>query len=587
MFRHLFICCVLALCMAAKPAAAELLPDFLMETDPEFHAPPLARDFKRDFKGLWLQALQRPESDYQRLAAESVARAHRHGIPGLVELTPALENILSAPTSHPAARFAAARALIVLDSRNSAEKLFAAGLNHGSDLRQLVEPALAEWDYGPARVVWRERLGVLRTSPRDLSLALRGLGRVRDADAVPTILNIAMDLLRPSQTRLDAAQAAGEIADSGLESLADQLSHDRRMEPLIHRLCAVRLLSRHSSESARRVLVELANDSEPAVAALALNRLNEIDPQLVAPLAQTLMSSADPLVREAGARAFLAAAAPERIKPLAKLLDDQHPAVRKLVAEGLFRLAVQPELNELIRSQAMTVLRGDRWQGQTQAALLLGALGHKPAADRFVELLESQRPDVMIASAWGLRKVAEPHTIPAIADKIRRQTAERKLRTVNPGVDEQVAHLFEACGEMQATEAEPLMMEYVPRDNTRTMDLSRSAAIWALGRLHLGTHDVALADALIDRVMDSGDRPPEGPAIKRMAVVTLVRMDAKEYAPSLKDSLALHQQGSALDVATRWAIRELTGEEMSPPSEIPYPDGEWFLEPLLPSADGG
>ena len=73
-----------------------------------------------------------------------------------------------------------------------------------------------------------------------------------------------------------------------------------------------------------------------------------------------------------------------------------------------------------------------------QAALLLGKLVHKPAANRLVELLDSPRPEVMIGSAWGLRKLAEPATIPGILDKIRRQTAERRTRPI-PGIDEQVA----------------------------------------------------------------------------------------------------------------------------------------------------
>ena len=184
----------------------------------------------------------------------------------------------------------------------------------------------------------------------------------------------------------------------------------------------------------------------------------------------------------------------------------------------------------------------------------LTLLEHKPAAGRLIELLESKRSDVMIAAAWGLRKVAEPQTVPAVMDKIRRQTDLRKLGSVNPELDEQVAHLFEACGKMQAKEAEPLMMEYVPRDNTRTMDISRSAAIWALGQLHLGTPDPRVADELAGRVMDNGDKPFESPIVKRMAVVALARMKATDQAPALKNSLGLHKQAFLVDEAGAGAV---------------------------------
>ncbi|MFO1095805.1 MAG: phycocyanin alpha phycocyanobilin lyase [Planctomycetaceae bacterium] len=585
MSRFASVCCLLLLCVWAPPAVGELTPDFQMETDPEFHALPLKKDFQRDFKGLWRQALQRPEADYQRLAAETVARAHRHGIPGLQELTPELETILTAPASHPAARFAAARALIALESRSSADKLLESGLKYGAVFRQLVEPALADWDFAPARDVWRKRLETPRTFPADLTLALRGLGHVQDADSLTKISAMALDLLRPSQIRLEAAQAAGDISDQGLETAAEQLAHDRRTDPQLNRWCALRLLTRHSSSPPADCSSNWRMTRNPPIAA-ALDRLNQIDPQLVVPLAEQAFASVDPLVRAAGVHAYLEVPTPERIKPLARLLDDDHPAVRKLVAEGLSRLAAKPELGEPIRAESMTVLAGDRWQGQQQAALLLGSLEHRPAAKRMSELLESPRPEVMVAAAWGLRKVADPETVPAIIDKIRRQTVERKRQSVNRALDEQVAHLFEACGRMQAQDAEPLMREYIPRDDTRTMDLSRSAAIWALGRLHEGTLDAALAGDLISRVMDTGDRPPECPVVKRMAVVALVRMKAVDQAMNLKSSLAIHQLASALDVATRWAVRELSGEELPPPTPLPYPDGTWFLEPLRPPLAG-
>jgi len=124
------------------------------------------------------------------------------------------------------------------------------------------------------------------------------------------------------------------------------------------------------------------------------------------------------------------------------------------------------------------------------------------------------------------------------------------------------------------------MMQYVPKDLTRTMDLSRGAAIWALGRLHAGAVNSPLADALIARVKDDSVKPFESPRVKQMSVVALVRMNATGYGPALKSSLALHTRASALDLATRWAIRELTGEELPVPVPQRFPDGAWFLEPL-------
>ena len=74
---------------------------------------------------------------------------------------------------------------------------------------------------------------------------------------------------------------------------------------MIDRLCAVRLLKHHESETARRLLIDLASDTEPSIKAAALVRLNEIDSNLVLPLADSAMKNDDPHVREQGLLAYL------------------------------------------------------------------------------------------------------------------------------------------------------------------------------------------------------------------------------------------------------------------------------------------
>src|SRR5262249_48651698 len=149
-------------------------------------------------------------------------------------------------------------------------------------------------------------------------------------------------------------------------------------------LCAVRLLTRHHGVDSQPLLIELARHPEPAVAAAALHRLNEIDSALVVPLAEFALQNSDPNVRTEGVSAYLKLPALERIPRLAQLLGDADPGIRREVCDGLFQLAVKQELIEAIRDAVMQVLAGDRWQGQEQAALLLGALAHKPAANRLV-----------------------------------------------------------------------------------------------------------------------------------------------------------------------------------------------------------
>ncbi|WP_197532505.1 HEAT repeat domain-containing protein [Symmachiella macrocystis] len=558
-----------------------------MDSDPGIQIPEPVKDIHPNLTTLWLEALNRPEIDMQRMAAESIARASQRDIPGLDKAVPRLEEILVAEESHPTARYAAARALIALDSRASSDKLLETSQSHGADLAQLIEPALAAWENPAAKTVWVERLAAKETGPRNLVLAMRGLGELQHQSALPSLVAIANDLTRTSAVRLEAATAAGKIAESGLEQDAERLAGDTRSPRFINQFCAIRLLAGHSSAGAKKLITELADHDEPAIAAAALKRLNEIDYALVLPMAEEAMQSPDPEVRRLGALSMLQLPAVDHIVPLSKLMADPHPGVRSEISEGLLKLSEKPDLNEPIRAAAMQVLAEDRWQGQEQASLLLGALEHKPAADRFIELMESPRVEVRLPATWALRKLAVPETIPALIAQASELTQRRKS-TNQPGMDEQVAHLFEALGALQAKDATPLLVQYIPK-RVRMNNLSRGSAIWALGRINEGSRDEKLEDAFTDRILDFEPRPSEVSLVKQMSAIALARMQAVDHAPMLRrfaldDSLfatsGSDDSGMRLRMALLWAVKELTGDELPTPKPMTIGQDSWFLEPL-------
>jgi HEAT repeat protein len=563
---------------AAPPASAAIEPDFLMDSDPPLVIPDPVANFNPRLATLWIAALNRREIDLQRMAAETIARGHEYGIPDLIEAVPALEKIVATGSSHPAARFAAARALVILDSRSSGEKLFAVSQVHGSDLRQLIEPALAEWDFLPARKVWLDRLDSPQTRRRELVLALRGLGKVREKSALPKLLELANDRTRDPDLRLEAAAAAGKLTETGLESQAERLAHEASSAQFVNPLCAIRFLDRHASDEAKRLLIELAGHDEPVVAAAALRRLNELDSALVLPLAEQALSSRDPHVRLEGVSALVEHPTPERVRKLAPLLADPHPEVRRRVCEDLVVLAESPDLHDAVCDAALRVLAEDNWQGQEQAALLLGALEHEPAANRLTQLLPSPRPEVMVAAAWALRKVAVAETIPALIAQARKQTEQRQ-RESTPGLDDQVAHLFEALGVLKAMDAAPRLREYIPKRPIMG-ERSRSAAIWGLGLIHAGDRNSELEAQLRERIMDFDDVKPELAVVKQMSAITLARMNGVAEAPVVKSVALQLQRPLRAALALRWAVKTLTGEELPPPEPLMLDQGRWFLEPI-------
>ena len=184
----------------------------------------------------------------------------------------------------------------------------------------------------------------------------------------------------------------------------------------------------------------------------------------------------------------------------------------------------------------------------------------------------------MIGSAWGLRKIADPESIPAIVDKIRRQTEVRKTNQ-SAEIDLQVAHLFEACARMLAKEAEPEMLVYVPK-NLMNGERSRCCAIWALGWLYAGKPDRSIGRQLIERVNDNSMPPVENLLVKRICIVSLGRMKAVDYAAEFRQKLGKKPSNDTYSLTLQWALTQMTGEEFPDvPPELAGIGG-WFLDPI-------
>ncbi len=570
----------LALLVAATStallSAQEIRPELALLTDPLLKPPPPAAVDTTRLIDLWVVSLLRTEAELQRQGAEAIRLAHQDGITGLEKAFPALLKNVSAAKTHPAARVAAAQALVALDHQTGAGELRAAAEQHGSLLRQVVEPALARWNDQPIRNVWLARLNDPHANRRDLLLALAGLATVGEDSAARPCLTMAADVHRPADVRLAAARAAGAVTDNGWEEQAAKWGAPSA--PLIESLCAAAVLSRHQSVQAQQLLAQLARDAEPAIATAALARLLAIDVQLVLPLAEEAMRNADANVRRQGATAYVQRPTPERIKALARLLDDPHPGVRGQFQGDLFRLAKSAELDESVRAAATEMLAGESWRGQEQAALLLAALDHKPAASRMVELLESNRPEVMVATAWGLRKLAIPETLPAVLDKARRQTEFRKTSGTTAGLDAQVAHLCEALGLMKYAPADSVLRQYVPK--RQDWLLSRTAGIWALGHLHAGKPDEELATRLIERLTDSDPINPETQEARMSSALALGRMMAESQVDAMRNWMGAEINPEPVEMAIRWALIEITGEKLKEPLPPAKRLRSFFLEPL-------
>lgn len=560
--------------------AADVEVSFVMHEDPRIELAAPIVGFLPGLKPLWLEALAGPEVELRRQAAQTIALAHRRGMSDLADTASPLMRTLDAPDQHRIVKLASAQALIALDARQAAAMLFAHGASDELEMSKLVEPALARWDYEPIREVWLQRVsGPTGVRRQLLVLAIRGLAEVGETEAARSLLELAVDRDAAPEVRMEAARATARLQSEGLEEKARALAADASPEKIIDRLVAASLLATHQGDAAQSVLLELAVDGEPTVAAIALGRLLEIDPMLVIPIVDRVVASDDANVRHLGARALVAWRTPEAIGKLGPMLDDRHPEVRSYVRRSLLEMSPDPQLAAPVLEEVLEMLAGERWRGLEQASIAVAALDHKASAGRLVELLEFERPEVFVTAAWGLRRLAVADTLEAMFDKAKRATEKaRTTGSCSLDVGWQLCHLIEAFGQMKYGESDPLLRDYIPKSSPFIIE-ARAAAIWTLGHLHAGKPDPKLAELFAGRLSDVSPMNPEDPLVRTMSAISIGRMKAENQLTALRKFMEVESVNSDVGYGCAWAIREIAGEAI--PEQEPRRGSwlGWFLEP--------
>jgi HEAT repeat protein len=585
--------CILSSChpvILSSCHAFDNVIDSPMYQHPDLPAPPVVMVFPEEARGLWLKALQRPEADMRCKAAGAIALARQRGVKGLETTVAPLLAELDRPEQHPTVRLTVAQALVALEAREAAPGLLRAAEAGGDDVRAIIEPALAAWDYRPARAVWLARLAEPAAPPPSLVLAIRGLAEVREEKAADRLREMALSDRGATSVRLEAARALGLLRDAGLEEDAERLAADTSKAGVSSRLAAAALLERHRGDRAVRLLQRLADDPEPAVAARAVTRLLGIDSKLVVARVERLLASPAARLRSLGAEVLFREPTADHVRLLGDRLDDLHAGVRVQARRFLSELAARPDWRRPVIEQGSRLLAASGWRGQEQATILLAQLDHKPAAARLVELLRVEGPpEVYLTAAWGLRRLAVADTLPAVLRHVEAQ--QRRLRALAGRIDSepmlldhQLSQLNQLLGQQKYRPADAVLRQFIPRmAKPMAVDVgfeSRAAAVWALGLIHEGKAVPDLAGAVEGRLNDINTIPPEDARVRRMCAVTLGRLGAKAAVPSLRKHFGDHEPSrDPVNNACGWALARLTGEPVPPAKPIRMVQRDWFLTP--------
>lgn len=603
--RHLFIAAICT-CLAFSPTMASgqsqsddeamvvrnLWPEDILIEDAK--AVPVVES---SFTELWLDTLGHDENDLKQELISQMEQLHEIG----VDQSAHLERIrgLVDDENHHTVNVALASLLVALDDEASKELLFGMIRPSQIEISQIVEPAFARWKYEPAIELWRDRLKDQQRVRRvHLILAIEGLGVVGDQESLESLVEITTDFHfeRPS-IRLAAARAAGAIGGDGLVEKSVVLAESRLSNPSLNQLCAVALLAKQDSAEAISLLQKLMVRDLGAVAGAAWNRMVEIDSAQALPFTEECASSEDPIVREAVVKTWFEQPSVERIVQIGGLLNDRHPDVRLAARVSLRRLASRSEeFGQAVRDVAMKVIYAPQsnFGGLEECLILLAALDHKPVAERAVELLSHDRPEVYITAAWALRKLQ----VEEMNERMLRyatRISDREIAKFRSATRvslfhlEQVAHLFDAFGETGYREAEGVLRKFIPLvhdpmdavNPTGVGPNSRSAAITALGKLYSDDPDRELVSQFVERMNARGrDGGYDIPEVWATSAKALGRMKAASALDELRKYYTGGPPVDGVNYAAAWSIQKLTGESFPPPVPRVVKLGRFDLKPI-------
>ncbi len=258
---------------------------------------------------------------------------------------------------------------------------------------------------GPLRQIVEQR----RVHPAVVIQAIRALGSIGDAAALPVLEKMALDPMSDPQLRLEAMSAYSQLAtidkvDLLLDLITDPIPGIRAL--------VMRTLARLDPETFLGALSGLDVDRDWTVRAAQAAALATIPPELGLSRLTLMLQDRDQRVTPAVLAALVAAKAPGADRLLIDQLKADDYVVRAAAATGLGELKVASALPALIAGY-----RG--WEGDSTYVARAAALGAvariDPAAARPVleDALKDREWAIRVRAAMLLREQGVPDADPA------------------------------------------------------------------------------------------------------------------------------------------------------------------------------
>ena len=335
-----------------------------------------------------------------------------------------------------------------------------------------------------------------RFSDALIGLACDGLTQLKEVAAVSALERLLSNRLADYSIRHAAARALSTLDVQQAVSIAEGYAQ----EAVPDRLLACALLGHCKLDSGLAVLSQLCDDKSNAVASCGWETAVALEPWRLVEKLDRGVEHQDSNIRLAAIQVMRELPDVQRCDALHRLAADVHIGVRNSARRVLRTLADNtPELRDrILHNVGDSLMDGESsWQQLEQSLVLLGELRHREWQNEWVRLLEHDRPEVFVTSAWLL------HLMPSqeMADDVAVLTLRRSEVPRVDGGSVQLVFLFQHAGFTKAKLLQPLCEKQFGNKVSERPEV-RAAGLWALGKINAGNADTAMVAKLLERIFD-------------------------------------------------------------------------------------
>tara|TARA_Y100001933_G_scaffold262286_2_gene319359 strand:- start:44341 stop:46083 length:1743 start_codon:yes stop_codon:yes gene_type:complete len=571
--------------MAQATFNTDPIIDWPMRIDPNVTPPPSTAVLPKTVHQMWKTALDRPELELRLAILQSIDKAQQMGISGLLDIYGMqVKSIAPNPKSSQPLAIKSVATLIELDDRSASDILIQFNKTGKTDWVLLTDSTLAKWQASSMNDLWLSRATNPKVSWALRNSALQQLTVTAPEKAQGPLRQLLGESSLDPLLKLAAAKALGQVAKRGLVADAKRLAKG----DIPSRLMAIACLANHDSNDVTDVAVDLMTNrnEDPAVILAAGNLLLTKNPSELVKHAQALGEHADAGIRQLAGQCLIDQITAQRVPALAQMLNDANPQTRVMVREAMIKLAQRDALSDAIKSSALNILKQTQWQGQEQAALILGKLDIESSVDALFDVLDNAtRQEARVAAATAIRWLDIDSQKTVALGRVQSLFASMKSNMASPHAMES-AQLIQWFGQTQYEPATKHLLEYIPKNVVPSAP--REAAVWSIGKIGKNQLTQNLGNKLMGRVKDTNEMNPESVDVQIAAIVTLVRLGhhslINRFLSAAGTSMAMLDL-QVLETCKVWAESVEAGKPYVMPVPEPVTASGWYLEPLKMSVD--